>query len=463
MKLKSLLLTITATLGMYAVTKAQVPNYVPTDGLVGWWPFNGNANDESGNGNNGTVNGATLSQDRFGNEKSSYSFNGTNNFIYIPDNNSLDLTNQFTLSCWINIPDYSVNPSLVNANGDKDVQRTIFGKPKNSGWATGYNLANRPNGISSTLASNAANMSCCPNTSVKSNTSPNLNTWYFLVAIYDGSTFSLYINGSLESSIQTAFVLDNSAEPLYIGKEFTNVNNNWYRWFKGLIDDIGIWNRALTEKEVINLYNASICSNDLFITAQNNTLQTGGNVTFTATTSDANASYIWQSDLGQGYQTLNNYGNYSGTNSENLNISNLQLSNHNQAIRAISTTEECTDTSNVATIKLTDTCISLISVTDTLIINAQITNTNLPVKINTLKVFPNPASSQITIDYGNFNEMSGYTLTIVNSLGQSVFSTPINQQTSTIDISSLSGKGFYFIRVIDPQNNTIENRKLIIE
>ena len=68
MKLKSLLLTITATLGMYAVTKAQVPNYVPTDGLVGWWPFNGNANDESGNGNNGKVFGAVLATDRFGNE-----------------------------------------------------------------------------------------------------------------------------------------------------------------------------------------------------------------------------------------------------------------------------------------------------------------------------------------------------------------------------------------------------------
>ena len=47
---------------------AQVPSYVPTDGLVGYWPFNGNANDESGNGNNGTVNGATLTSDRFGNE-----------------------------------------------------------------------------------------------------------------------------------------------------------------------------------------------------------------------------------------------------------------------------------------------------------------------------------------------------------------------------------------------------------
>ncbi|MFM2135838.1 MAG: hypothetical protein RL021_1238, partial [Bacteroidota bacterium] len=55
---------------------AQVPSYVPTNGLVGWWPFNGNANDESGNGNNGAVNGATLVEDRIGNALSAYYFNG---------------------------------------------------------------------------------------------------------------------------------------------------------------------------------------------------------------------------------------------------------------------------------------------------------------------------------------------------------------------------------------------------
>ena len=55
MKLKNVLLTAVATLGLAAVTIAQnVPSYVPTNGLVGWWPFNGNANDESGNNNNGT-------------------------------------------------------------------------------------------------------------------------------------------------------------------------------------------------------------------------------------------------------------------------------------------------------------------------------------------------------------------------------------------------------------------------
>lgn len=60
---------------------AQVPSYVPTNGLVGYWPFNGNANDESGNGNNGTVNGTTVVTDKNGNLNSAYSFDGTSNNI----------------------------------------------------------------------------------------------------------------------------------------------------------------------------------------------------------------------------------------------------------------------------------------------------------------------------------------------------------------------------------------------
>jgi hypothetical protein len=52
------------------IANAQVPSYVPSNGLVGWWPFNGNANDESSNANHGAVNGATLTTDRFGNPSS---------------------------------------------------------------------------------------------------------------------------------------------------------------------------------------------------------------------------------------------------------------------------------------------------------------------------------------------------------------------------------------------------------
>jgi len=77
--IKFLLFTALFTSNVFS----QVPNYVPTNGLVGWWPFNGNANDESGNGNNGIVNGATLASDRFGNANMAYSFDGINDLILL--------------------------------------------------------------------------------------------------------------------------------------------------------------------------------------------------------------------------------------------------------------------------------------------------------------------------------------------------------------------------------------------
>jgi hypothetical protein len=242
-------------------------------------------------------------------------------------------------------------------------------------------------------------------------------------------------------------------------------------YFNGKIDDIGIWNRALTAQEITNLFNSVNCANNTSITPQTNSLATGSTATFTATTSDPNPSYVWQSDLGQGFQTLNNFGNYSGVNSATLNIANVQLSEHNQPIRVISTSGNCVDTSNIATISITDTCIvtindtitTLISVTDTLIINTTVTGLTQPNNLNTIKVFPNPANDHITINYGNFASMSGYTLKITNNLGQVVFTSPINQQSSYIDLSTWTGNGIYFVQIIDPQNNTIENRKIVIQ
>jgi hypothetical protein len=241
--------------------------------------------------------------------------------------------------------------------------------------------------------------------------------------------------------------------------------------FGGIMDDIGIWNRALTLQEVANLFNTEICSNNTTISPQTNSLTTGSTATFNATTLDPNPSYVWQSDLGQGFQTLNNYGNYSGVNTNSLSISNVQLPNHTQPIRVISTSGECIDTSNVATINIIDTCIvtindtitTLISVTDTLVINTIITGITPPNNSNTIKVFPNPANSHITIDFGNFESMNGYSLTITNSVGQTIYTTPINEQSSYIDLSTWGGNGMYFVQIIDTLNNTIENRKIVLQ
>jgi hypothetical protein len=224
-------------------------------------------------------------------------------------------------------------------------------------------------------------------------------------------------------------------------------------------------------KIIIAKYNTESCENNTSISPQSNSLSTGNTATFNASTSDPNPSFIWQSDFGQGFQTLNNIGNYSGINTETLNIANIQLPNHTQPIRVISTSGNCIDTSNVAVINILDTCFTnitvydtlLTTVTDTLVINSVITSINPPNNQNTLKVFPNPTSTHITIDYGNFNAMIGYTLTIVNSTGQTVFTSQINQQSSYIDLSTWTGAGIYFVQLIDPQNNTIENRKIVIQ
>ncbi len=72
----------------------------PTNGLVAYYPFIGNANDASGNGNNGTVNGATLTTDRFGSANKAYNFDGSSSYVQVADNPMLDLTGDFSLSLW---------------------------------------------------------------------------------------------------------------------------------------------------------------------------------------------------------------------------------------------------------------------------------------------------------------------------------------------------------------------------
>jgi hypothetical protein len=110
-----------------------------------------------------------------------------------------------------------------------------------------------------------------------------------------------------------------------------------------------------------------------------------------------------------------------------------------------------------------DTVTVYTAVTDTLIINTSVTGLTPPNNMNTIKVFPNPASTHITIDYGNFAIMNGYKLRIENSLGQQVFQTNITQQTDYLSLATWGGNGLYFVRIIDQQGNTIDIRKIVLQ
>ena len=239
MKTYKILLTTCLILMSGMGFSQSVPSYVPTNGLVGWWGFNGNAQDGSGNGNHGTVNGATSTADRFGNQNGAYDFDGVNDNISL---SNVPFVNQITISFWINIP--------FNGGGITIVQNSPF-FPYNTSFATSSLPSNYHQYIlySNNCSLNAQNYYLNHSGSI-------VNSWHNLIYTIDNnSDCRLYYDGLFQG--------------LYDGGNFENCSNtntnlrfggNWVthdpQWFKGNLDDIGIWNRALSQQEITDLYNS---------------------------------------------------------------------------------------------------------------------------------------------------------------------------------------------------------------
>ena len=236
-------LLFTATLFLFATNIfSQVPNYVPTNGLVGYWPFNGNAIDESINTNDGTVNGATLTTDRFGVVNSAYSFDGLSNYIDVGNPSLLqNVPSSYTQSGWAYYNDYS-----IGSNGYTFISK----RHDNSGndWATPIT---KSDGTIIFFADDAFYTGA-----IWAQTNPlSLNQWHFLTFVKSFDNYFIYVDGSLVSSIVDAHIMGGSTNNLIIGAQLA-----WPQYMKGSLDDIGIWNRALTQCEIQDLYNSQLGS-----------------------------------------------------------------------------------------------------------------------------------------------------------------------------------------------------------
>ncbi|MCX6172223.1 MAG: T9SS type A sorting domain-containing protein [Flavobacterium sp.] len=231
---------------------ACLPEYVPTNGLMGYWPFCGNANDESGNGNNGTVNGATLTTDRFGSINNSYQFIENTDIISIA--NTTINPQDFTISGWckLNSPFvYTTFNILEVANIDyttlggfglrMDQNDNFYGQGKYKVYAYA--------GLSGfgTLSSNSLDLNFTSN-------------WNHFVVTKQNGIMTLYINNQLISSIPFTGQIDFTNAWLQIGNR-QNINNNPLS--SRNIDDVGIWNRALTQEEITGLYNSTLSTTEL--------------------------------------------------------------------------------------------------------------------------------------------------------------------------------------------------------
>lgn len=352
MKTKFFLLVL-LLIGLMQSMNAQVPSYVPTNGLVGYWGFSGNANDSSGNSHNGTVNGATLTADRFGNANSAYSFNGSSNFISVPANVNFT-QNPISYSFWFNKVG-SGNPCSGNETFQAVFSTGSFSQSRDVVFGQGVA---KSIGIQRSIPSGCAN-------EFMQSTNYTLNTWNHAVVTYEANLVKVYLNGVYIGSNPVTCNVTTANTTCYIGASNPAI---WacIAYFNGKIDDMAIYNRVLSVDEVTTLYNLNIC-----------------------------------------YQSV--------------------------------------------------------TVTDTLIINTGILSYNPITYNNTITIYPNPANDHITIDCGTLTNVVGYSIKIVNTLGQELFNQPMNTQQYYIPLNAWSGQGMYFVNVIDAQGHTIDIKKIILQ
>jgi len=201
-----------------------------TNGLVGYYPFDGNANDMSGNSNHGIPqNGVALTTDRFGNANKAYSFDGMNDFINCGTN--IDLKNSFSISFFsYTYSNTGLNPSLVS-RGIAAVNQ-------------GLHLMLGSNYFRFAFYGNDLNTG----TGVVAN-----NIWTFWSFTYDKVTQSrkIYKNGILIAS-DSSIPCDCNTGDLVFGRNSYVASNNGF--YNGKLDDIRIYNRAITASEVLTLY-----------------------------------------------------------------------------------------------------------------------------------------------------------------------------------------------------------------
>ncbi len=217
----------------------SIPVYLPSNGLVGWWPFNGNANDESANQLNlSNVSTPTLTNDRFGHSESAYSFNGTTNGLRAQDNEMFNLVNAATISGWFKANQMIDYQTIVIREGDDGFGSTqwivrLVGS-KLSLWLREDNGAFHE---------------------YYSTQDISVNFWYFFSISWDtnSSKIVFFINGIEDSQHDFNYSINS-----YITNTFRiGFSSDLSQSFQGTIDDVSVFSRAFNVQEFYTLYSGT--------------------------------------------------------------------------------------------------------------------------------------------------------------------------------------------------------------
>ena len=208
---------------------------IPWEGLVLYLPFDegkGNiAHDYSGHGNHGVIYGAKWVNGISG---KALEFDGVDDYVEVANSSSLNPSTQITLCAWIRFQEGGTyNPRIISK------------LPYAFGDEPGYELITGKTGVSRIVY-----FRCGPNTRIQTKDSIWEGQWYFLTATYDGHVLKIFVNGILDTQENATVTINSGTRPLNIGRK----NVEGYDHFHGIIDEVRIYNRALSEEEIQALY-----------------------------------------------------------------------------------------------------------------------------------------------------------------------------------------------------------------
>ncbi len=313
----------------------NIPSYMPTNGLVGYWPFNGNANDESGNGNHGTVNGASLTSDRLNNNNKSYDFNHIGSRIDISSNATLYPDTLF-ISAW-----FKMSSGVIMRAGDASTD----------GWK-GWVIAPWLSIVGDSVQLAYWDMGGGAYRVYEYRTTKycKINTWNHFALIRTPSTLQIYLNGQLTGSLNNLLPFDKpTSSPLIFGNNHLPLDD----YAKGSLDDIVIYNRALTQQEITQLYignvtyniNASSGTNGSITPAGSTSVNSGYSQTYTFT---PNSGYWIDSVIVNGTKvpTASSYTFSNVSSNQSIRVTYRSLA------AALAAANICANDTTVATVNL---------------------------------------------------------------------------------------------------------------
>lgn len=213
------------------------------EGLVAYYPFSGNANDESGNQNHGVVEGPVLTTDRFGVADAAYEFNGVDDIIRILDDSTLRLTDDFTLVAWVmpyTIKDHTVFRKNSSQNAFPAQLAYGLGLSSTPHFTFSIGTDLQSNGLSSQLG-----LLTFPY---------EVNNWYRMIAQKENQTITLTLNIDGKNTFrfyrrEIEGMVQYDTSPMLIGSRTRQASNT----FEGKIDDIMVFNRFVSLGDITGL------------------------------------------------------------------------------------------------------------------------------------------------------------------------------------------------------------------